>query len=76
MSSLQSRDAVCYQVSACVAHPFPFLVLLCFVEQMVLIPMVAPGTAEVSSLMPLLYHGNPCGIFGEENTQLIIIFCL
>lgn len=62
VSSLQGRDAVCYQVSVCVAHPFPFL-LLCFVEQMVLIPIVAPDTAEVSSLMPPLYHGNSLWYF-------------
>jgi len=53
---LQGGDVVCYQVSARVAHPFPLL--LCFVEQMVLIPVVALDAAEVSSLMPLLYRGN------------------
>lgn len=55
---LQGRDVVRYRVSACVPCPFPFPLLLRFVEQMVWIPMVALDAAEVSSLMPRLYHGN------------------
>lgn len=71
---LQGRDAVCYQVSGCVAHLFPFLLLLCFVEQMVLIPMVALDTAEVSSLMPLLYLGNSLWYFWRR--EHTVDYCL
>lgn len=71
---LQGRDVVCYQVSVRVAHLFPFPLLLRFVEQMVLIPMVALVAAEVSSLMPLLYHGNSLWSFWRrENT---VDYCL
>lgn len=71
---LQGRDAVCYHVSACVALPFPFLLLPGFVEQMVLIPMVALDTAEVSSLMPLLYPGNSLWCFWKR--EHTVDYCL
>lgn len=71
---MQCKDVVCHQVSVCVAHPFPFPLLLCFVEQMVLIPVVALHAAEVSSLMPPLYHGNSLWSFWRRKHT--VDYCL
>lgn len=58
----------------CVARPFPFPLFLCYVEQMVLIPVVVLDAAEVSSLMPLLYHGNSLWSFWRR--EHTVDYCL
>lgn len=70
---LRGRDVVCYQVSACVAPLFSFL-LLHFVEQMVLVPMAALDSAEISYLMPLLYDGN--SLWSVWRRECTVDYCL
>lgn len=77
-AALPGRHAACYRVSVCPAHPFPFPfpLLLRRVEQMVLIPMETLDAAEVSSLMPLLCHGNSLWSFWrrEHTADYYLLF--